>query len=61
MNPAHQHCGRYESFTSRRDFLKKAGAGFGMLALADLMGKNNQLAAAATEASNPMAPRAAHF
>ena len=61
MNPTHQHCGRFESFTTRRDFLKKAGAGFGMLALADLMGKNNLLAAAAPDAFNPMAPRAAHF
>ncbi len=61
MNPTHQHCGRFESFTSRRDFLKKAGAGFGMLALADLMGKNNLLAAAPPDAFNPMAPRAAHF
>ena len=61
MNPTHQHCGRFESFTTRRDFLKKAGAGFGMLALADLMGKNNLLAAGAPDAFNPMAPRAAHF
>ncbi len=61
MNPTHQHCGRFESFTTRRDFLRKAGAGFGMLALADLMGRNNLLAAAAPDALNPMAARAAHF
>ena len=60
MNPIHQHCGRFESFSSRRDFLKKAGAGFGMLALADLLGKNNLLAAA-PPSLNPMAPRVPHF
>ena len=31
------HCRRYQRFTSRREFLKKAGAGFGLLALADLL------------------------
>ena len=61
MNPTHQHCGRFESFSTRRDFLKKAGAGFGMLALADLMRSNNLLADTAPEALNPMAPRVAHF
>jgi hypothetical protein len=60
MNPTRQHCGRFEPFTNRRDFLKKAGAGFGMLALADLLGKN-RLAAAAPDVLNPMAPRTAHF
>jgi hypothetical protein len=62
MKPTHQHCGRFESFNTRRDFLKKAGAGFGMLALADLMGNNNlHAAASAPDALNPMAPRVAHF
>ena len=60
MNPTHQHCGRFQSITTRRDFLKKAGAGFGMLALADLMGKSNLLAAE-PDPLNPMAPRVAHF
>jgi Protein of unknown function (DUF1501) len=60
MNPTQQHCGRFQSITTRRDFLKKAGAGFGMLALADLMGKNNLLAAE-PDPLNPMAPRVAHF
>ena len=60
MNPTHQHCGRFEPFTTRRDFLKKAGAGFGMLALADLFAKDGLLAAA-PDALNPMAPRAGHY
>jgi hypothetical protein len=38
------HCGRYEKFTNRRDFLKKAGAGFGLLALADLLQGDGLLA-----------------
>src|SRR6185436_4399282 len=57
MTPPTQHCGRFESFTNRRDFLKKAGAGCGMLALADVLGKHSLLAAEAVEAINPMAPR----
>ena len=38
------HCGCYQSFTDRRDFLKKAGAGFGLLALADLLQGDGLLA-----------------
>ena len=33
MDPLYQHCGRFEHFTGRREFLKKAGAGFGALAV----------------------------
>ena len=61
MNPTHQHCGRFESFTTRRDFLKKAGAGFGMLALTDLLGMDKLRAPSPPEVLNPMAPRIAHF
>lgn len=61
MTPSSQHCGRFSSFTNRRDFLKKAGAGFGMLALADVLGKNGLLAAGPAEALNPMAPRPAQY
>ena len=39
------HCGRYEAFTNRRDFLKKAGVGCGLLALADLLKTDGLLAA----------------
>src|SRR5262245_27184921 len=55
MNPPSHHCGRYESFLDRRDFLRKAGAGFGLLALADL------LRAEAPAAHDPMAARQPHF
>src|SRR5688500_5530025 len=68
------HCGRYERFTNRRDFLKKAGAGFGLLGLAELLrGEgllapgpvppiNNQLSTINSSPSlDPMAPRAVHY
>jgi len=57
------HCGRYERFTNRRDFLKKAGAGFGLLALADLLQDDGLLAAdtAPSQALDPMAPRPPHY
>src|SRR5262245_58828540 len=55
-----QHCGRFGSFVNRRDFLKKAGAGFGMLALADLLG-NRRVIAEADRALDPMAPRLSLF
>jgi hypothetical protein len=57
MIPPSQHCGRFSSCTNRRDFLKKAGAGFGMLALADLLGKNGLPAAGPARAPNPMAAK----
>lgn len=47
------HCGRFQPVGNRRDFLTKAGAGFGMLALADLL--------QAADTTSPMAPRAPHY
>ena len=63
FNVCNQHCGRYERFTNRRDFLKKAGAGFGLLALADLLQGQDLLAgdAGSVEALDPMAPRPPHY
>src|SRR5687767_8039993 len=61
------HCGRYEKFRNRRDFLKKAGAGFGLLALADLLQGNGLLTAAESlspqlsTGNSPMSPRAPHY
>src|SRR2546422_7178799 len=57
------HCGRYERFTNRRDFLKKAGAGFGLLALADLLQGEGLLAAdnGPAQALDPMSPRPPHY
>ena len=44
---------------SRRELLAKAGAGFGMLGLADLLSKES-LAAKIDISDNPLAPRVAH-
>jgi len=52
-----QHCGRFETAGNRREFLKRAGAGFGFLALSGLLGEHRLLGAAADHARNPLAPR----
>ena len=47
------------AFASRRDFLTRAGSGFGMLALAGLLqeeGLLNRAAARVANATNPLAP-----
>jgi hypothetical protein len=46
---------------SRRQALKSAGAGFGYLALAGLLGQNAARAAAAEKAPGPLAPKPPHF
>src|SRR5687767_1047220 len=62
MNPRFQHCGRFEPCSNRRDFLRKAGGGFGMLALGELLGDDRLLRADdAPHANNPLAPRPGHF
>jgi hypothetical protein len=65
------HCGRFERIVNRRHFLERAGAGFGSLALFDLLAaqaaaqpQSNQPQpepAAPPSATNPMAPRPGHF
>lgn len=56
------HCGRFQSWTSRRDLLTKAGAGFGMLALADLLRTNHTATAQSVPSpTSPLAPRDGHF
>lgn len=51
--------------TSRREFLRRAGGGFGMVALAALLNRAGLLAGEAVAATvnsvNPLAPRPAHF
>lgn len=57
MNAASHHCGRFQNVSNRREFLRKAGAGFGLLALADLL----QAGGVATDVArsvDPFAPRA---
>src|SRR5918999_3928096 len=45
--------------TSRRDFLARAGSGFGALALGALLARDG--VAAAVTGRNPMAPKPPHF
>jgi hypothetical protein len=47
--------------TSRRSFLRRAGGGFGMLALASLLNRQGLLAADAAHAVNSLAPKSPHF
>jgi hypothetical protein len=47
--------------TSRRDFLRRAGGGFGLIALTALLAEDGLLAAESPEAAvNPLAPRTPH-
>src|SRR5947207_9709955 len=55
-------------YPTRRDFLKRTGSGFGLLALLGLLEQEGLLCASASEASrpasaalNPLAPRPSHF
>src|SRR5262245_12624817 len=46
---------------SRRDFLRRAGGGFGMLALTSILAEQGLLAQEDSSALNPLAPRRPHF
>src|SRR5436309_2415601 len=46
---------------SRRDFLRRAGGGFGMVALASMLAEDNLLAAPDPRLVDPLAPRSPHF
>ena len=48
-------------FGSRRDFLQRAGNGFGALALSGLLASEGRLSAATAPGLNPLAPHAGHF
>lgn len=54
------HCGRFEPILNRRHFLQRAGAGFGAVALTDLM-VSQGLLAGENEAAGPLTPRTGHF
>ncbi len=59
MTPLPHH----ELLTNRRDFLRRAGGGFGALALSALLGENElmaELGDAAGQAGNPMSAKLAH-
>ncbi|MBM3903413.1 MAG: DUF1501 domain-containing protein, partial [Verrucomicrobia bacterium] len=48
-------------FTCRRDFLARAGGGFGLLALAELMTRTGALPRVEASTPSPLAPKAPHF
>ncbi|MBV9122541.1 MAG: DUF1501 domain-containing protein [Planctomycetes bacterium] len=58
--PTHLPCGRVEAVSDRRRFLQRAGAGFGLLALAHLLNGQGLLAAEEGDAVSPLAPKAPH-
>jgi hypothetical protein len=61
MNPGSTFCGRRESALNRRDFLLRIGAGFGALALIDMLrGTPLQAALAESKPGNPLAPKPGH-
>src|SRR5947209_8862138 len=54
----------FARLSTRREFLRRAGGGFGMLALASMLDSAGLLApkmVAAGTAANPLAPKAPHF
>src|ERR1051326_360986 len=60
MNPFPVFAPPSPAFATRRDFLRRAGNGFGLLALTGLLGQE-KLWAATTPATNPLAPKPPHF
>ncbi|HYO84709.1 MAG TPA: DUF1501 domain-containing protein [Bryobacteraceae bacterium] len=55
-------CGNvHRGGVNRREWLRRAGSGFGTLALAGLLKDRGLLAAGPAEAVNPLAPRRPHF
>lgn len=62
MNPSRLFAPPPPCYGSRRDFLRRAGNGFGLLALSGLLQQQGMLAQAApVSAVNPLAPRQPHF
>ena len=57
QDPAGQFCGRDLKLRSRREFLQKAGLGFGMLAATALLSEEPAFGAA----KDPLAPQQPHF
>ncbi len=60
MNSPNLFAPPHPSYASRRHFLQRAGCGFGMLALADMLQTGNVSQASQT-APNPLAPKQPHF
>src|SRR5688572_30665407 len=60
MNTCPGPSGRFFSMSSRRGFLRRAGGGFGMVALASLLEREGLLASG-SPGVNPLMPKAPHF
>ncbi|MFM7516610.1 MAG: twin-arginine translocation signal domain-containing protein, partial [Pirellula sp.] len=58
-NQRSSHCRRYTRPTSRRDFLAQAGAGMGLMAMADLLAADEKSGLLLMD--DPLAPRPPHF
>lgn len=54
-------CHRFTPVVTRRDMLRQSAAGFGSLALANLLCEPTNSASAAERSKNPLAPREPHF
>jgi hypothetical protein len=54
------HCGRFEPIINRRQLLQRAGAGFGSIALINMLAAQGLLAVDETVAT-PLAPQPGHF
>src|SRR5438445_8085723 len=64
MNRSHHQPRLADRFLTRRDFLGRCGMGFGMLGLANLLGRQMLSQASGAEnlaANSPLAPRSPHF
>src|SRR5262249_9322733 len=62
MNHPHFFADPPSAYPSRRAFFRRAGGGFGLLALASLLDQQGMLAAAEAERNlHPLAPRRSHF
>ncbi|MFM8262942.1 MAG: DUF1501 domain-containing protein [Pirellula sp.] len=58
-NQRSSHCRRYTRPNSRRDFLARAGAGMGLMAMADLLAADEKSGLLLMD--DPLAPRPPHF
>ena len=61
MKEPHLFASPHRIYSSRRDFLRLTGSGFGLLALAGLLEEQGLLPASADTVLNPLAPRRPHF
>jgi hypothetical protein len=61
MNHPHLFAAPPPAFPSRRSFLRRAGNGLGLLALAGLLDRKGLLAAEEGRSLNPLAPKSPHF